>query len=144
MKIEDLRIGNLVSVNNKQFHPNLKGAILRVTGLHERSRNGVVETSVNLECERETYSQFMEYIKPVALTEQWLLDLGFNQIIEKQWYLHFHDVCLTLYEDSEQYMVQIHDMEIDESSIFLKSIQYVHQLQNIFFILSGKEIDIKL
>ena len=83
-------------------------------------------------------------IKQIPLTGQWLLDLGFNQSIEGQWYIHFDEMCLTIYEDLPQYIVEIHDMEMDKSSIFLMSIKYVHQLQNLYFALMQEELILKL
>ena len=154
MKIEDLRIGNLVSVNNKQFHPNLKGAILRVTGLNERSSNGVIETSVNLECERETYSQFIEYIEPIPLTEHLLVDNGFEKSSHYNAYMHYDLEVIIKANDGKGYWKLDHFSKIHDGKLYLTSeaeytvserpIEYIHQLQNIFFILSGKEIDIKL
>ncbi len=138
MKIEDLRIGNLVRVNNKQFHPNLKGAILRVTGLYERSSNGVIETSVNLEYGRETYSQFVEYIKPVALTEQWLLDLGFK--VKREFYEK--GKLSILLANLKDYLpngrVYYNSWAIMESQP-----KYVHQLQNLYFALTQEELILK-
>ena len=145
MKIEDLRIGNLVSVNNKQFHPNLKGAILRVTGLHERSRNGVVEASVNLECERETYSQFIEYIKPVVLTEQWLLDFGFEDEGGDDYIVTKGEYTLLLTVEKASIRVFLFHLygTYNSKHTFLKDILYVHQLQNLYFALMQEELILK-
>ena len=129
MKATELRIGNFISIN---FGNCDDGKIITVDGISD----------CEIYNEEHGYSPCNEF-KPIPLTEQWLLDLGFNQNIETQWYIHFDNMCLTLYEDLPQYIVEIHDMEMDKSSIFLKSIQYVHQLQNLYFALTQEELILK-
>ena len=143
MKITDLRIGNLVAVKNIQYHPKLKGVTLKVTGVQERSINGVLEASVNLEYQRETYSQFMEYINPIQLTEQWLLDYGF---IQNSKYFNMKcgksratgnpinfNICHTAIGN---YLV----ISPANQSIYLHS---VHQLQNLYFAFTQEELILK-
>ena len=129
MKTTDLRLGNFISIN---FGNCDDGKIITVDGVSD----------CEIYNEEHGYSPCNEF-NPIPLTEQWLLDLGFNQNIETQWYIHFDNMCLTLYEDLPQYIVEIHDMEMDKSSIFLMSIQYVHQLQNLFFALTQEELILK-
>ena len=125
----ELRIGNFISIN---FGNRDDGKIITVDGVSD--------------CEifnEETGYSLCNEFNPIMITEQWLLDFGFNQNIETQWYIHFDNMCLTLYEDLPQYIVEIHDMEMNDSSIFLMSIQYVHQLQNLFFALTQEELILK-
>ena len=129
MKATELRIGNFISIN---FGNCDDGKIITVDGISD----------CEIYNEEHGYSPCNEF-NPIPLTEQWLLDFGFNQSIEGQWYIHFDEMCLTIYEDLPQYIVEIHDMEMDKSSIFLKSIQYVHQLQNLYFALTQEELILK-
>ena len=129
MKTTDLRIGNFISIN---FGNRDDGKIITVDGVSD----------CEIYNEEYGYSPCNEF-KPIPLTEQWLLDFGFNQNIETQWYIHFDNMCLTLHGYSEQYIVEIHDMGIDESSIFLMSIKYVHQFQNLYFALTQEELILK-
>ena len=129
MKTTDLRLGNFISIN---------------FGNCDDGKTTIVEGISDCEIynEEHGYSPCNEF-NPILLTEQWLLDFGFNQIIETQWYIHFDNMCLTLHEYSEQYIVEIENMETDDSSIFLMSIQYVHQLQNLYFALTQEELILK-
>ena len=129
MKTTDLRLGNFISIN---FGNRDDGKVITVDGVSD----------CEIYNEEYGYSPCNEF-NPIPLTEQWLLDFGFNQSIEGQWYIHFDEMCLTIYEDLPQYIVEIHDMEMDKSSIFLKSIQYVHQLQNLYFALTQEELILK-
>ena len=36
LKATELRIGNFVTVDNPKYHPQLKGVLLRVTGIQEQ------------------------------------------------------------------------------------------------------------
>ena len=155
MKTTDLRIGNLVTVDNPKYHPQLKGVLLRVTGVQERSINGAIETSVNLEhsvksmVEYQTYSQFIEYIKPVTLTEQWLLDFGFEKytgrygVYYKHYALEGFRVWLPRDIYGWGYTVGRKDFETGDTYWVKNEVRYVHQLQNLFFALTQGELILK-
>ncbi|HHT04032.1 MAG TPA: hypothetical protein GX005_06925 [Bacteroidales bacterium] len=144
MKITELRIGNLVTVDNPKYHPQLKGVLLRVTGVQERSINGAIETSVTLEhsvksmVEYQTYSQFIEYIKPIPLTEQWLLDFGFK--VKREFYDKgkLSILLANLKDYHSNGRVYYNSWAIMESQP-----KYVHQLQNLYFALTQEELILK-
>ena len=144
MKTIELRIGNFVTVDNPKYHPQLKGVLLRVTGLHERSINGAIETSVNLEhsvksmVEYQTYSLFIEYIKPIPLTEKWLLDFGFK--VKGDFYDkgQLSILLANLKDNHPNGRVYYNSLAIVQSQP-----KYVHQLQNLYFALTQKELILK-
>ena len=78
-------------------------------------------------------SEQFDYFLPIPLTEEWLLKLGFHQkngygFIKK--YLLgnlFYSV-----ETKEHFMFQYYELRI--------KINYVHQLQNLYFALTGEEL----
>jgi hypothetical protein len=113
----ELRIGNWV---------NLEGNVLQVDG--------------RVIC--DVWMEEFASIDPIPLTEEWLLKLGF--INTPKWpdddctwshggFLHFRidmgvpaqEAYLDLYEGTSKY------------------IQYVHQIQNLYFALTGSELTIK-
>jgi hypothetical protein len=69
------------------------------------------------------------WCKPIPLTEEWLLKFGF-----KNNRLGLFD-CIKVVEDIgfHIYFIQRH----------LKEVQYVHQLQNLYFALVGEELTFK-
>lgn len=81
--------------------------------------------------------------RPIPLTEEWLLKFGFEKnfenlieiLINKNQSLHFDktDNCMSLY------------IPINHEFIYLvfKHIKYIHELQNLFFALTGEELEIK-
>lgn len=70
-------------------------------------------------------------IDPIELTEHWLLKFGFEKLnytyLAKGLAVHNHDIVsfYMLYEQNRTY------------------IKYVHQLQNLYFALTGEELKIK-
>jgi hypothetical protein len=86
--------------------------------------------------------KFVE-IEPIPLTEEWLLNLGFN----------YDDMEDTNENDNLWYHLVYGDFRfssdksINFESVFIRlnktnlEIKYVHQLQNLYFALTGKELD---
>lgn len=83
-----------------------------------------------------------EYLKPIPLSEYWLLKAGF-EYDGTYWRFPLYDInkplinVSTLLLDSED-RVLIADNQY--GLIIARSIQYVHQLQNLFHALTGKEL----
>lgn len=64
---------------------------------------------------------------PIPLTEQWLIDFGFKQREDCEgWFLNGIVYYNGLLSETQKY-----------------SIQYVHQLQNLFFALTNEELTLK-
>ena len=72
--------------------------------------------------------------KPIPLTEQWLKDFGFKQ--EHNWFVK--------YEGKFQFQISISDkgiqVEIHHFGFITVDIEYVHELQNLYFVLTNKEL----
>ena len=114
MKANELRIGNFVET---------KRGISKVFVL---TIDNVVET------ENKEYD-----VKPIPLTEEWLLKFGFEEY-------EFEDEIFGYvlndfgYVNEFQFMIRIF---IDFEGILIqKPIKYVHQLQNLYFALTGEEL----
>ena len=83
------------------------------------------------------------YIEPIPLTEEWLLKFGYNcsnDVFEKNNKNYFLG--------NEEYWIQEHTEVNDfvffgyDNSISV-SIKHVHQLQNLYFALTGEELILK-
>jgi hypothetical protein len=82
--------------------------------------------------------------RPIRLTEEWLVRFGFNvRSISKTY---------SCYNKGERVQINIQrseDLNIYEDTFWFKvyngtiSIRYVHQLQNLYFALTGNELTIK-
>ena len=121
MKTTELRIGNLV---------NVPGIFKEYSEILEINKDRVNVSGLQLK-----YHAF----NPVPLTKEWLLKFGFeNQQIE----LDYPDKLLIISATvGGKYYFYLDDA--DGSTFDLNYIQYVHQLQNLYFILTGTELEIR-
>ena len=121
MKATELRIGNLVNYNNLQCKISVPD--FAVFEMYERKK-----------LELSSY-------QPIPLTEEWLLKFGFEEhpsrlfVFQKEWG-----------EDEIEYINKsqyqgCYEFQLCGSRV--KIIQYVHQLQNLYFALTGNELEIK-
>ena len=69
-------------------------------------------------------------VLPIPLTEKWLLDFGFVQYSD-EWVKGYKKDRILIGEDFDFY-----------NGIFTQPIESVHQLQNIYFALTGKELEL--
>ena len=80
-------------------------------------------------------------IEPIPLTEDWLLKFGFKKQ-SNTYYISIN--CLTAelhFEDYGHNMILW--LKSDNSNLILDYTRYVHQLQNLYFALTQKELTIK-
>ena len=80
------------------------------------------------------YSQFIEYIEPIPLTDELMLKAGFDTDKIMFWK---EGICFGLYKSGIYYC--------PTGSIMLRGIKikYVNQLQNLFFALTNQELEFK-
>lgn len=79
-------------------------------------------------------TEYIEYLKPIPLTEEWLLRFGFLVTYKKaEWTIGAFRVCKTF--DA--------DFVYPDWDINYIDLPYVHQLQNLYFALTGQELTIK-
>jgi len=86
---------------------------------------------------QDSIEYFNKHYKPIPLTEEWLLKLGFERMPTNSEYDYkLDDFHLNVDPDLENgYWV--------DGLGLMKSIQYVHQLQNLYKALSNEELTIK-
>jgi len=107
MKANELRIGNYV-------YDNL-GGVLKIKGI--------------------SLDSTLSHIKPIPLTEEWLVKLEFIEHMDKNVFIHpslRYSDKFKLREDGVIVFVS--------SEVYISDCKYVHQLQNLYFALSGKEL----
>jgi hypothetical protein len=139
MKANDLMIGDLVTIDNKKYWTELKNIPLEVTGIIQTTdTNGQHSHSISLKhinqkpnTYYEEYSQFIDYIKPIPIDDKWLLKLGFEF---DQTFYNKKPLCLII--GKENIRVCIEDSTY---CIYGKAIKCVHQLQNLYYVITGGE-----
>ena len=127
MEAKELRIGNLIEIiSEKQI---------------------AVITSILFNAVYSTYGTHdFDYIKPIPLTEEWLLKFGFEWCRSK--YTGEPDILYIDISQNESIAFEkgeffIHSLAGHEVFTFWWEIKYVHELQNLYFALSRLELEIK-
>jgi hypothetical protein len=123
MKANELRIGNWVN----EFR-NVERKLFK----HQ------ITNADDIKCFEDKWVHY----EPIPLTEEWLLSFNINELKEQDVYrvnyVDYHkknntfNYCLGYYFNEEGYIENI-----------FKKIKYVHQLQNLYFALTGEELTIK-
>jgi hypothetical protein len=138
MKANELRIGSIVKslVNDEDY------SIVEEIG-HRASLGHYVSLN-NQHSGVWLVHQERELILGIPLTEEWLLKFGFEKddVFDKFFtYLPIHDLCM------DKLSFRVNEGFICYESIkyrtLLKHIQYVHQLQNLYFALTNEELTMK-
>jgi len=131
MTATELRIGNYVFAHNS-------------------TKTIIVDDVMNIGINRngDSCDYWYNEIKPIPLTEEWLLKFGFKYI-ENYYKINLKDdngvgdnliIELDFNEcEIETYNYRHGDMK-PEASIFLNNIIHVHQLQNLYHALTGSEL----
>ncbi len=100
---------------------------------------------VDLKHEKYEYESFqfdfdmglkMEYIKPIPLTEDWLLKFGFDLINNEYHQSRNHDLKLHWTVNKNKMIPEFNEKRFVTGYDF----KYVHQLQNLYFALTGEEL----
>ena len=130
MKTTDLRIGNLVSYKNED-----------IVVVDAVSKDFIL-----------THGQFKistPNIEPISLTEQWLVDFGFEKytgrygVYYKHYALEGFRVWLPRDIYGWGYTVGRKDFETGDTYWVKNEVRYVHQLQNLYFALTQEELILK-
>lgn len=117
---KELRIGNLVYSSNSSLAPLTDITIGLLNSIHEGYRSA----------------------EPIPLTEEWLLKLGFENnypIASREYFIS---------REGRKYYCKVID-HYETGFLFImdyweagRMIKYVHQLQNLYFAITGEELPI--
>lgn len=128
MEAKNLRVGNYI------LHPNTKLDIVKEIFAHERY--GYAIKTENCHLAYYMMHEGKELIEPVPVTAEWLEKFGFINDKETG-YRWFAPNNIDIAYDLDDNCIRISD-----SWEFGKR-KYVHELQNLFFALTGTELELK-
>ena len=139
MEANELRIGNLLKhTNNHIFLRKVWDTIIKLSG-QEIFFISVSQTEKNV------------YYEPIPLTEDWLLKLGFENFDGNMILLSKHPNTYLFVNKIRQnddcfnsvFMQQYIGDTGNYNIVHLLNINFVHQLQNLYFALTGTELSLK-
>ena len=119
MKAQDLRIGNLV------------------TQIIERSTHNE-EQVIKIEWQEIMWisRDRIKYYQPIPLTEEWLLKFGFELINNEFFRSRNSEICLFWTANKNKIIPEYNEKRLITGYDF----KHVHQLQNLYFALTGEEL----
>ena len=127
LKANELRINNYVL--------DIDGDVLSIS---EITKDYVSFNKCNL---KSRYSK----IKPIHLTEEWLLKFGFGKSDEHELGHNLNDNFGFYYDyHFKRFRLETSDNDGLNYADVLLNIKHVHQLQNLYFALTNKELEIKM
>ncbi|MGU3377633.1 hypothetical protein [Chryseobacterium sp. M5A1_1a] len=131
MEAKDFRIGNLV---NYVLFPNVIDASVQVVV------SKISETHVTIK-EWEVENTYpIENFAPILLTEEWLLNFGFYYSEALQMYLIDVKKAIWICWSKKNGLTL---QDVNSTILKFETIKSVHQLQNLFYEIKGKELKIK-
>ena len=131
MTIAELRISNLVMQNG--FY----GYVYSIASPEPRKEKRFSDKAVITLFDNGLTTVPIDEIEPITLTEEWLLKFGFEKSESK--------VSGSDYYTLSNYSIMVNNNYFHFSltsleSRYLTIINHVHQLQNLYFALTGKEL----
>lgn len=142
MKAEELRIGNYVKIDEGI---GKVVSIMSNTFCNECAND---DYNITIEMGNGTFREEEETkVEGIPLTEEILLNCGFEKINHISGYI-FYSFNRKSLKDMNAYMPLYIYLNPNYAKIanftVQQNIEYVHQLQNLFFAINGKELNIQL
>lgn len=121
---QELRLGNIVSISDTPCAVRAIHEDGQVQLEYKYSSNGEVKTSLVI----------AKSFEGISITIDWLIRLGFKPNHEMPWLM-----------ENGALMCNTGNCWIWHwSGMVIKDIKYIHELQNVMFALSGRELEIRL
>ena len=126
-----------------------------IIGTYESEDDNLVHETI---CEFKFYDCYNNYynveskerieeftgFKPIPLTEEWLLKFGFVKI-NRNFLLEFYNNGCFFYDlNKKEFWIGGYNSCASSQGFIVDNIEFVHQLQNIIFALTNKELEIKM
>ncbi len=131
MKASELRIGN------KAFYKEKVVEIASVSGINYSFGNQDITISTS---DNSLLSVDILQLQPIPLTPELLEKCGFKSNHPTYYYIPIEDNCLHVYYSNNG----LYGYNVKYMHAYLGEIKYLHQLQNLYFALTGEELEIDL
>ena len=146
MKVNELRIGNLIYDD--------EGIFSKVTGMKPldnaiscENKNGCY---VMIDCftnGKEVSTGWLlntDSVKPIPLTEELLLKCGFSDKGDSlAGYEYIKGLAYSVTKHGDYLAFRVYTTFSDRS-VFIRRVRYLHELQNLYFAITGEELEVKL
>lgn len=125
---------------------------LRIGNWVKSDEVGIIQVNAHLILHlTQVLSAVSGFVEPIPISEEWLLKMGFEKVYAS-WMRIYYTVDMED-EETETIGIYIHvetgnccilnQTDNEQGANTKQSIKYVNQLQNLFYALSGQELEIK-
>lgn len=134
LKAKDLRIGNLIYIcgNTLDTYQTYYPRVVSVDIIREISEEN-----------EERPDAMLSAFNPIPLTEDWLVKFGFEKSKAR---IIGNRYTFGINPRTEDYIIIINQVDTTKQEFFYQNsffdIKYVHQLQNLYYALTGTELNI--
>jgi hypothetical protein len=135
MKTSELRIGNFVNYIEDNIRFSVTGIKQQMISAGNRNENCTLD---------------IEAFEPIPLTEEWLIKLGFSKQTDTSPYNYrIHKSKMFFYIRYGSFTTDGGKTDLNGfnglfiANKFVRVIKYVHELQNLYFVLTGEELKLK-
>jgi hypothetical protein len=134
MKVNELRIGNTVMC---QCRGEYKPHTIKSIWYNDEEKLYYVELDNGFQCN-------VCGISPMPLTKEFFEKNGFikQNDFEEVLYYRSEDMRMQVYENYLGWVVNIDNENV--TMVFSNNLKYVHELQNAYYVSTGKELEVKL
>lgn len=142
MKANELRIGNLVT---DEFYDSFK-SIIKVENVNNEGINLFIEDDGNWSevAYRWISPEYhLEQLRPIPITEEWVLRFGFARKSDRIYAKIINETFDIGYDFGIEHTCVLSFRSTYSTAFRRVKINYVHQLQNLYFALTGEELTIK-
>jgi hypothetical protein len=146
MEVKELRIGNIVSINNEKYWPEMKGKALVVNQIAEKidfNKNWTHAISLDYinkdkYCYAGALGAWIRDVEPIKMNNYWKCRFGLREPIG----VHNNKFSGLIHVEKGNYVKGIWEFHIGD--ILVMCFYYVHELQNLYFSLTGNDFDLSV
>jgi len=144
MKASELRIGN--KLIHSEITTDKFGKVFSITAIF---KDGAIQGTYSYEDQyyeqaENEISCRIDKLQAIPLTEEWLLKFGFKKNIDEAYEIETGRKAITISEAQDDgYCFLCYRCDIGMDYVGIDFVDYVHQLQDLYFALTGEELTIK-
>ena len=156
MKAKQFIIGNLIFIKNPVgAYVNTPIEVVEISSYLNQKVQVMTPQCISFHCSKTGMSGWdmeTDYFEPIPLTEEWLLKFGFKCVHIKN--IHYtvndpngvaelHKISIFPTVNNQWHIAFSDELNGYKDYIPTTKISHVHQLQNLYFALTGEELTIK-
>ena len=144
LKASDLRIGNLITEcaydfeDGKRIRNIKEDEVIKVISVN---KDNTIRITDKMKKERGCY-KLNNNFEPIKLTKGWFLKLGFKKDSQVDLYRFENELGAIVYYPEDYFTKEKINFMLINTCLMINTINYVDELQNLYFALTGSELTV--